>query len=84
MSNIFDIVTARADYEQGAVVIIDQTQLPGREVYLALKTPEEIWEAIYLLKVRGAPAIGWLLLTEFPCVCKRWMRLMISTGSLQG
>ena len=58
MSNIFDIVTARADYEQGAVVIIDQTQLPGREVYLALKTPEEIWEAIYLLKVRGAPAIG--------------------------
>ena len=47
MSNIFDIVTARADYEQGAVVIIDQTQLPGREVYLALKTPEEIWEAIY-------------------------------------
>ena len=25
---------------------------------LALKTPEEIWEAIYLLKVRGAPAIG--------------------------
>ena len=58
MSNIFDIVTARADYELGALVIIDQTQLPEREVYLALKTPEEIWEAIYLLKVRGAPAIG--------------------------
>ena len=58
MSNIFDIVTARADYELGALVIIDQTQLPEREVYLALKTPKEIWEAIYLLKVRGAPAIG--------------------------
>ena len=56
--DLFTIVTARADYEQGALVIIDQTQLPGREVYLALKTPEEIWEAIYLLKVRGAPAIG--------------------------
>ena len=56
--DLFTIVTARADYEQGALVIIDQTQLPGREVYLVLKTPEEIWEAIYLLKVRGAPAIG--------------------------
>ena len=56
--DLFTIVTARADYEQGALVIIDQTQLPGREVYLALKTSEEIWEAIYLLKVRGAPAIG--------------------------
>ena len=56
--DLFTIVTARADYEQGALVIIDQMQLPGREVYLVLKTPEEIWEAIYLLKVRGAPAIG--------------------------
>ena len=56
--DLFTIVTARADYELGALVIIDQTQLPEREVYLALKTPKEIWEAIYLLKVRGAPAIG--------------------------
>ena len=44
--DLFTIVTARADYELGALVIIDQTQLPEREVYLALKTPEEIWEAI--------------------------------------
>ena len=46
--DLFTIVTARADYELGALVIIDQTQLPEREVYLALKTPKEIWEAIYL------------------------------------
>lgn len=58
MSSIFNIVTVREDYGEGALVIIDQTQLPNREVYLTLKTPEEIWEAIYLLKVRGAPAIG--------------------------
>lgn len=58
MGNLLKLVTVRADYEQRALVIIDQTQLPNREVYLALKTPEEIWEAIYLLKVRGAPAIG--------------------------
>ena len=41
-----------------AVVILDQTQLPLREVYLTLTTAEEIWDAIYKLKVRGAPAIG--------------------------
>ena len=41
--DLFTIVTARADYELGALVIIDQTQLPEREVYLALKTPKEIW-----------------------------------------
>lgn len=53
-----DLVTVRADYKENAVVIIDQTQLPGREEYLWLHTAEEIWEAIYQLKVRGAPAIG--------------------------
>lgn len=55
---MLDIVTVRADYEAGAVVIIDQTLLPGREEYIWLRTAEEIWEAIYQLKVRGAPAIG--------------------------
>ena len=58
MSNIFDIVTARADYEQGAVVIIDQTQLPGREVYLALKTPEEILGGHLFVKGKGC-ACHW-------------------------
>ena len=38
--------------------IIDQTKLPGRVEFLALTELEEIREAIYLLKVRGAPAIG--------------------------
>ena len=28
--DLFTIVTARADYELGALVIIDQTQLPER------------------------------------------------------
>ena len=83
--DLFTIVTARADYELGALVIIDQTQLPEREVYLALKTPEEIWAAQFFVKGKGVrlPS-GWLPLTGFPCVCKRWTRLMISTGSLQG
>ncbi len=41
-----------------ALVLLDQTQLPTREVVLYLTRVEEIREAIYHLRVRGAPAIG--------------------------
>lgn len=41
-----------------AVRIIDQTRLPGELVYLELRGREELFEAIYSLRVRGAPAIG--------------------------
>ena len=41
-----------------SVVIIDQTQLPNREVNLILKTLEQLVDAIKTLAVRGAPAIG--------------------------
>lgn len=41
-----------------AVVIIDQTQLPNRVIYLTLNRAEDCFEAIAALKVRGAPAIG--------------------------
>ena len=40
------------------VVILDQTLLPNRTEYLTLREPEEMFEAIRLLRVRGAPAIG--------------------------
>ena len=55
---IMDYDTVSLDDEDSAVVIIDQTLLPGRTELIRLKTAEEIWNAIYLLKVRGAPAIG--------------------------
>ena len=38
--------------------IIDQTLLPEREEYLDLRSVEEVYEAIKVLRVRGAPAIG--------------------------
>lgn len=41
-----------------SVVIIDQTRLPNEEVFLTLKSSDEFYNAIYLLQVRGAPAIG--------------------------
>ena len=41
-----------------AVVILDQRQLPNREVTMELRTAGEIYDAIKTLAVRGAPAIG--------------------------
>ena len=40
------------------LVIIDQTRLPGELVYIELNTLEDMVDAIYQLRVRGAPAIG--------------------------
>lgn len=48
----------RLSSDKQKVVIIDQTRLPKETAYIELETPEEMYEAIYLLKVRGAPAIG--------------------------
>ena len=45
-------------WRQGKAVIIDQTLLPQREERIFIETPQEMWEAIKVLKVRGAPAIG--------------------------
>lgn len=58
MKNITDLKTVRLSDDLNAVVILDQTQLPAKETYVALLSAEEIWDAIYKLKVRGAPAIG--------------------------
>lgn len=41
-----------------AVIIIDQTKLPNITEYLTLQTPKDLYDAIFELKVRGAPAIG--------------------------
>ena len=56
--NIMSFETVELDDENSALVILDQTKLPYSVEILHLKTQEEIWNAIYLLQVRGAPAIG--------------------------
>jgi methylthioribose-1-phosphate isomerase len=43
---------------RGHLRIIDQTLLPTNVTYRDCKTVEEVWEAIKVLRVRGAPAIG--------------------------
>lgn len=56
--NIMEYETVDLDDYDSSVVIIDQTLLPGTTKIIRLHTAQEIWDAIYLLKVRGAPAIG--------------------------
>lgn len=55
---ILDYDTVALDEKNHALVIIDQTRLPNDIEILSLTDPEDIWDAIYYLKVRGAPAIG--------------------------
>lgn len=45
-------------FENDAVVILDQSKLPGKVVYERCRTPFEVAQAIKSLKVRGAPLIG--------------------------
>ncbi|MEA5003221.1 MAG: S-methyl-5-thioribose-1-phosphate isomerase [Christensenella sp.] len=56
--SIMDYDTVALDDQDSALVIIDQTQLPYNTEILHLKDQKSIWDAIYLLQVRGAPAIG--------------------------
>ena len=52
----FDTVALSEDGR--SLVIIDQTLLPGEMKFISLSDQRDIREAIYRLKVRGAPAIG--------------------------
>jgi len=45
-------------WENEAVVMIDQRQLPQKEVYVRLKSVEQVARAIENMTIRGAPAIG--------------------------
>jgi methylthioribose-1-phosphate isomerase len=46
------------EWNDGAVRLIDQTRLPAEELYVDLKTPEEVAASIRTMMIRGAPAIG--------------------------
>ena len=46
------------EWHDGKAKLIDQTLLPGELKYIYCESVEEMWEAIKVLRVRGAPAIG--------------------------
>ncbi len=45
-------------FESGKLRVLDQRELPAKEVYLELETAEEVFEAIRSMVLRGAPLIG--------------------------
>jgi len=45
-------------WENNELIILDQTKLPQMTEFIKLKKAEDVWDAIFQLKVRGAPAIG--------------------------
>ena len=57
-ATILDYETVALNENDRSVIIIDQTVLPGQTKLIELRSAKEIWDAIYLLQVRGAPAIG--------------------------
>lgn len=66
------IDNVRLGEDERSVVIIDQSQLPNRTVYLTLRTPEEMYDAIKLLQVRGAPAIGICAGYSIYALARQW------------
>ena len=46
------------EWKNNGIRIIDQTKLPAKLVFLQIKSLKQLWQAIKLLKVRGAPALG--------------------------
>jgi len=54
--NVFNITPIK--FEAGKLLFLDQTLLPNQERYIEINTKEDVYEAIYNLRVRGAPAIG--------------------------
>lgn len=58
LKQVTHIDNVRLSDDGRAVRILDQSLLPNETIYLELRTPEELYEAIATLRVRGAPAIG--------------------------
>lgn len=69
-------------YENRVFMILDQTRLPGEEVWIQIDTKEELWNAIRELKVRGAPAIGVAAALGM-AVCARRIEADRAEGFLQ-
>ncbi len=44
--------------DKNEIIILDQTRLPEKEIYLKLRAVEDVFRAIKTLQVRGAPLIG--------------------------
>ena len=57
MTSTFDKIQS-VRFEHDKLIILDQTKLPVETHFTKLDKVEDVWDAIFHLKVRGAPAIG--------------------------
>jgi methylthioribose-1-phosphate isomerase len=46
------------DWQEDVIIMVDQRKLPGQELYVRCRTPQEVAKAIRTMVIRGAPAIG--------------------------
>ena len=58
MENALNLNTVILSEDKKSIILLDQTLLPNECKYITVDKAEDIWEAIYSLRVRGAPAIG--------------------------
>ena len=56
--NVTHIDNVRLSDDGSSVIILDQSRLPMYTEYIEINKPAEMYDAIFHLKVRGAPAIG--------------------------
>lgn len=70
MTNEFGTENVLLGKEEKSVLIIDQTKLPNVTEYLELETLKQMYDAIFELKVRGAPAIGICAAYCYYCLAK--------------
>lgn len=52
------LINVELDDANDRLILIDQTKIPGSLEKLYISDIDKLWDAIYLLQVRGAPAIG--------------------------
>ena len=62
----------RLSDDRKKIIIIDQSALPNALEYLTLDQPEECFDAIKTLKVRGAPAIGIFAAFAMYVIAQQW------------
>src|SRR3954451_13609121 len=46
------------DFQDDAIIMVDQRKLPAQEIYVRCRTAPEVAKAIKTMVIRGAPAIG--------------------------
>jgi len=75
------------DWKNNQIRIIDQTQLPQKLIYVNIYRLKDLWQAIKIMQVRGAPALGaaaglgmYLGIRDY--VCSDWSKFSRKLNSV--